>query len=109
MCAGNERSFVSNALTYEQWERRKQQIIRRAEAARAQALRGLVGAVLRGLGTAAWAVAATAGKRWRAYALLRERNATARELHALDDHELKDIGINRSEIEWVVGGQDATR
>ena len=71
MCAGNERSFVSNELTYEQWERRKQQIIRRAEVARAQALRGLVGAVLRGLRTAAWAVAATAGKWRRAYALRR--------------------------------------
>jgi uncharacterized protein YjiS (DUF1127 family) len=109
MCAGNERSLVFNELTYEQWERRKQQIIRRAEAARAQAVRGLVGAVLRGLRTAAWAVAATAGKWWRAYALRRERNAAVRELHALDDRTLKDIGINRSEIEWVVDGEDATR
>ena len=109
MCAGNERAFVFNELTYEQWERRKQQIIRRAEVARAQALRGLVGAVLRELRTAAWTVAATAGKWWRAYALRRERNAAVRELHALDDRTLKDIGINRSEIEWVVGGQDDTR
>jgi len=109
MCAGNEKAFVFNELTYEQWERRKQQIIRRAEVARARALRGLVGAVLRGFRTAAWAVAATAGKWWRAYALRRERNAAVRELHALDDRTLKDIGINRSEIEWVVGGQDDTR
>ena len=109
MCAGNERAFVFNELTYEQGERRKRQIIRRAEVARAQALRSLVGAVLRGLRTAVWAVAATAGKWWRAYTLRRERNAAVRELHALDDRELKDIGINRSEIEWVVGGEDATR
>jgi uncharacterized protein YjiS (DUF1127 family) len=109
MCAGNERAFVFNELTYQQWERRKRQIIRSAQVARAQALRGLVGAVLRGLRTAAWAVAATAGKWWRAYALRRERNAAVRELHALDDRTLKDIGINRSEIEWVVDGQDATR
>ena len=109
MCAGNERSFVFNELTYDQWERRKQQIIRRAEVARARALRGLVDAVLRGLRTAAGAVAATAGKWWRAYALRRERNAAVRELHALDDRTLKDIGINRSEIWWVVGGQDDTR
>jgi uncharacterized protein YjiS (DUF1127 family) len=109
MCAGNEGAFVFNELTYEQWERRKQQIIRRAQVARAQALRGLVSAVLRGLRTAAWAVAATAGKWWRAYALRRERNAAVRELHGLDDRTLKDIGINRSEIEWVVDGEDATR
>ena len=109
MCAGNERSFVFNELTYEQWERRKQQIVRRAEVARARALRGLVGGVLRGLRTAASAVAATAGKWWRAYALRRERNAAVRELRSLDDRSLKDIGINRSEIEWVVHGQDATR
>src|SRR5947209_16051880 len=109
MCAGNERAFVVNELAYEQWERRKQQIIRRAEVARAQALRGLVGAVLRGLRTAAWAVIATAGKWWRAYALRRERRAAVRELHALDDRTLKDLGVNRSEIEWVVWGQDATR
>jgi uncharacterized protein YjiS (DUF1127 family) len=109
MCAGNERAFVSNELTYEQWERRKQQIIRRAEAARARALRRLVSAVLRGLGTAAGAVAATAGKWWRAYALRRERNAAVRELRALDDRTLKDIGINRCEIDWVVDGRDDTR
>ena len=109
MCAGNERAFVFNELTYEQWERRKQQIVRRAEVARARALRGLVGGVLRGLRTAASAVAATAGKWWRAYTLRRQRNAAVRELHALDDRELKDIGITRSEIEWVVDGDDATR
>src|SRR5256885_16460441 len=109
MCAGNERASVFNELTYEQWERRKRQIIRRAEVARAQALRGLVGAVLRELRTAAWTVAASAGKWWRAYALRRERNAAGRELHALDDRMLKDIGINRSEIVWVDGGQGAGR
>ena len=107
MCAGNESAFVFNELTHDQWERRRQQIIRRAEAARA--LRGLVGAVLRGLRTAAWAVFAAAGNRWRAYLRRRERNAAVRELHGLDDRALKDIGINRSEIEWVVDGEDATR
>ena len=109
MCAGNERAFVFNELTYEQWERRKRQIIRSAEVARAQALRGLVGAVLRGLRTAARAVAATAGKWWRAYALRRERNAAVRELHALDDRTLRDIGISRSEIDWVVWSPEVAR
>jgi uncharacterized protein YjiS (DUF1127 family) len=109
MCAGNESAFVFNELTHDQWERRRQRIIRRAEAARARALRGLVDVVRRGLRTAAWGVFAVAGNWWRAYIRRRERNAAVRELHGLDDRTLKDIGINRSEIEWVVDGEDATR
>ena len=109
MCAGNESAFVFNELTHDQWERRRQQIVRRAQADRAQALRGFVSAVLRGLRTAAWAAFAAAGNWWRAYIRRRERNAAVRELHTLDDRTLKDIGINRSEIEWVVDGEDATR
>jgi len=109
MCAGNESAFVFNELTHDQWERRRQQFIRRAEAARARALRGLLYAVLRGLRTAAGAVFAAAGNRWRAHLRRRERNAAVRELRGLDDRSLKDIGINRSEIEWVVDGEDATR
>jgi len=109
MCAGNESAFVFNELTHDQWERRRQRIIRRAEAARARALRGLVDAVLRGLRTAAWAAFAAAGNWWRAYIRRRERNAAVRELRALDDRTLKDIGITRGEIEWVVDGEDDTR
>jgi uncharacterized protein YjiS (DUF1127 family) len=120
MCAGNETSFDFKNLTSDQWERTRRRIISRAEAARAQALRDLFAAVLHGLRTAvsggaaftravAEAVVATAGKWWRAYAFWRERKAAARELHALDDRTLKDLGVNRSEIEWVVWGQDATR
>jgi uncharacterized protein YjiS (DUF1127 family) len=109
MCAGNESAFVLNELTHDQWELRRQQIIRRAQADRARALRGLVAAVWRGLRTAAWAIPAAAGNWWRAYIRRRERNAAVRELRGLDDRALKDIGINRSEIEWVVDGEDATR
>ena len=79
MCAGNETKLDFNSLTSEQWERTRHQIIRRAEAARAQALRDLFSAVPHGLRTAvsggaaftravAEAVVATAGKWWRAYA-----------------------------------------
>jgi uncharacterized protein YjiS (DUF1127 family) len=120
MCAGNETTFYFKSLSSDQWERTRRQIIARAEAARAQALRDLFAAVLYGLRTAAGsaaaltravggAVIATAGKWWRAYALRRERRAAARELHALDDRTLKDIGVSRSEIEWVVRGPHATR
>ena len=62
MCARNESAFIFNELTHDQWERRKQQIIRRAESARARALRGLLYAVLRGLRTAAGAVFTAAGR-----------------------------------------------
>jgi uncharacterized protein YjiS (DUF1127 family) len=120
MCAGNETVFDFKNLTSEQWERTRRQIISRAEAARAQALRDLFTAVLYGLRTAArggaaltravaGAVTVTAGEWWRAYALWRERRAAVRELHKLDDRVLKDIGVNRSEIESVVYGQDAMR
>src|SRR5215813_15241877 len=120
MFVHDEDAFYYNGLTPQEWERARQRIVHRAEAARAQALRDLAGAVLRPLRAAAGAalatirtlataVAATAGKWWRAYALRRERNAAARELRALDDRTLKDIGINRCEIDWVVDGQDDTR
>jgi uncharacterized protein YjiS (DUF1127 family) len=120
MCAGNETTFDFNSLTPDQWERTRHQIIRRAEAARAQALRDLFSTVLHGLRTAgsggaafthavAEVVVATVGKWWRAYALWRERKAAARELHALDDRTLKDLGVSRSEIEWVVRGPHETR
>jgi uncharacterized protein YjiS (DUF1127 family) len=120
MFVHDENAFYYNSLTPEGWERARQRIVRRAEAARAQALRDLAGTVLRPLRAAAGAalaairtlaaaVAATAGKWWRAYALRRERNAAVLELRALDDRTLKDIGINRCEIDWVVDGRDDTR
>src|SRR5215471_5236669 len=109
MFVHDENAFYYNGLTPQEWERARQRIVHRAEAARAQALREIAGAVLRPLRTAARAVAATAGKWWRAYALRRERNAAVWELRALDDRTLKDIGIYRSEIESVVDGQDDTR
>jgi uncharacterized protein YjiS (DUF1127 family) len=119
MCAGNESALDFNNLSSEQWERTRRQIIAQAQAARAQMWRDLFAAVLYGFRTAAGsaaaltrtvagAVIAAAGKWWRAYALRRERRAAARELHALDDRTLKDLGINRSEIEWVVRGPHTT-
>jgi uncharacterized protein YjiS (DUF1127 family) len=104
------------SLTPEQWQRARQQILSRAQAARAQVLRDLAGSVVHPLRAAlgsvaavAEAVIAKASNWWRAYALWRERKAAARELHALDDRTLKDMGVSRSEIEWVVRGPHATR
>jgi uncharacterized protein YjiS (DUF1127 family) len=109
MFVHDENDFYYNGLAPGEWDKARARIIRRAKAARAQALRDLAGVVLRPLRIAAAAVAATAGSWWRAYALRRQRNAAVRELSALDDRTLKDIGINRSEIEWVVDGHDDTR
>ena len=109
MFANDENAFYYNGLPPDEWARARRRIIGRAQAARARALRDLARAVLRPVATLAAAVAATAGKWWRAYALRRERNAAVRELRALDDRTLKDIGISRSEIESVVDGQDDTR
>jgi len=109
MFTNDKNTFYYNGLTPDEWVKARQRIIRRAEAARARALRDLAGAVLRPVQTLATAVAAVAGKWWRAYIRRRERNAAVRELHALDDRTLKDIGINRSEIESVVDRRDDTR
>src|SRR5262245_9618242 len=94
-----------------------QLVIPDAQAARAQAPHDLGGAGLRaaaaGGGAAiirlrAKAVIAEAGKWRRTYTIRRARIAAVRELHALDDRTLGDIGVSRSEIEWVVvHGRDA--
>ena len=107
MFVHDENAFYSNSLTPEEWDKARARILRRAEAARARALREFAAALLRPLRTAPWAAAAAAGTWWRAYIRRRERNAAVRELRALDDRALKDIGITRGEIEWVVDGEDA--
>ena len=84
----------------------------------AQAPHGPGGAGLRALQAAASggaairllakAVIAEAGNWWRTYTIRRARIAAVRGLHALDDRTLSDIGVSRSEIEWVlVHGRDA--
>ena len=97
----------------------RQNLIRRGQAARAQALHDLGDAGMGTLPAAAGggaaiiralakAVVAAAGKWWRAHTIRRIRIAAIRELHALDDRMLRDIGVSRSEIEWVVvRGRDA--
>ena len=108
-------------LTPDQRQRVMHLVIRDAQAARAQAPHDLGGAGLCALQAAAGggaaiirlrakAVIAEAGKWRRTYTIRRARIAAIRELHTLDDRMLKDIGLSRSEIEWVVvHGRDVPR
>jgi uncharacterized protein YjiS (DUF1127 family) len=103
-------------LTPQQWEHFK----RRAQDARTQAMRDLLGGVLSSLRDAAaggWDIIRASGHwgtevarmGWRAHAARRERSRAIRELNGLDDRSLKDIGVNRSEILSVIYGREWTR
>lgn len=43
---------------------------------------------------------------WAAYGAARQRRAAVAALHGLDDRSLRDIGLDRSEIEWAVNGRN---
>ena len=120
MYASDERDFDYRNLTPEQWEQVKRRVTCRAQAARTRALRELPGAGLRAMRAAvgggrdlvralATALAATAERWWAGYVARRARRAAVRELAALDDRTLKDIGVSRSEIESVVYGREVPR
>jgi uncharacterized protein YjiS (DUF1127 family) len=111
--------FEHRPLTPEQLDQLKRAAGRAAREHRARLLRGLgiaalaslrsgvcgARAITRALGHRAAAVA-SAG--WSAYADWRERRAAVKELAALDDRTLRDLGLTRSEIEYVVN-RDAAR
>src|SRR5262249_42847266 len=79
--------------------RAKRYTISVAPSCALQAAAGGGAAIIRAL---AKAVIAAACKSWRAYTIRHARVAAIRELHTLDDHMLKDIGLSHSEIDWVV-------
>jgi len=92
-------------LTLEQWDALRRHVARRAELARAQALRALfrpLRSALQRLAPSLRAGAAVAAGWWRAYAEERRRRQAMAELHGFSDRELKDLGVRRSEIFWVV-------
>ena len=103
MCTSDKiEAFDGRKLTPEQWEHRKRSILWRAQAARAQALRDVAGGILAMSLTIAVGGRDVVRNWWSAYAIRRERKAAIRELGALDDRTLKDIGLGRSEIESVI-------
>src|SRR5262245_66593326 len=109
MCPTRESISDYRSLTPEQWERARQQILGRAHAARARALRELAGAVVHplqaiaagavaGIVDLAEAVAATAREGGRAYALPRAPTAAPRGLRALGSRPLAGRGLHGREI-----------
>jgi uncharacterized protein YjiS (DUF1127 family) len=89
-------------LPPERWELIKDDALVRARQARSQTIREVgswVGAQ----------VAAGARYLFNSYRTWRTRRAAAFELRSLDDRSLRDIGVNRSEIESVVRGWDSSR
>jgi uncharacterized protein YjiS (DUF1127 family) len=105
--------FEHRPLTPEQLDQLKRSAGRAAREHRARLVRNLgiaalaslrnaargAGSIIRALG---YGAAATASAGWSAYADWRERRAAVKELAALDDRTLRDLGLTRSEIEFVV-------
>jgi uncharacterized protein YjiS (DUF1127 family) len=84
-----------------------QQIIREAHAQRAQLLGEMIGNLVVWSWKRLAAVAGAFVRWWQAYAVRRQRLHAKAALHALNDRELRDIGVSRSEIDWVIdNGRD---
>ena len=99
---GNNSREDRRELTAERWELIKAETVVRAQALRAQTLRDFAvwlanrpAALLLG-----WAKAV--GAWWT-------QRSAVRELQGLDNRTLRDMGIARSEIEYLVAGGDPER
>jgi uncharacterized protein YjiS (DUF1127 family) len=89
-------------LTPEQWVLMKKRLVAQAHAGRSQILRDSL-AALRAILRRFAGAAMSAGAGWYATFLAwRGRRAAIGELRALNDRMLRDIGINRYEIEGIV-------
>ena len=93
------------SLTGAQWEALRWHVAHRAERERAQALRAAfrwLGSALRAGTRALQNAGAAATVWWRAYLEERRLRQAMAELQGFSDRELKDVGVRRSEIYWVV-------
>jgi len=79
-----------------------QRMIREARAEQARAVRTALRSVVVRLRTLVVRAGSAVARLGRAYADQRRYGRQMAELNALSDHELKDIGMRRSEIYWVV-------
>src|SRR5262245_37732340 len=89
-------------MSPEEQQRYVQRIVAQAHRARSRAIYDLL---IRGPLRLAAAVAV----RWRAAARSIKRRRAIRELQAFDDRSLRDLGLNRSEIEAAVDGSGPLR
>jgi uncharacterized protein YjiS (DUF1127 family) len=105
------------ALSDAEWADLKQRVERRARADRGEAIRSAVAALwalpdrlaeTAGPWIAHFAVRTRLAARhaWRAYRVARRRRLAVRQLNALDDRSLKDIGLRRGGIHAAVYRHD---
>lgn len=99
---GNKRREDRRELDSERWELIRAATVERAHALRAQLLRDF----------ATWLVKRPAAivLRWsQSIGAWRAQRSAVRELQGLDNRLLHDMGIARSEIEYLVAGGDPER
>jgi uncharacterized protein YjiS (DUF1127 family) len=94
--------FDYHSLSPEQRGIVVRRIIRRAQADRAEAIRGALRIPVRWLWNAAVGAVAAVARSAATYARERRCRQGIAELQSLTDRDLKDIGVRRSEIYWVV-------
>jgi uncharacterized protein YjiS (DUF1127 family) len=110
-----------HSLTPGQRDAVVRRVVREAKAERAAVMRDF----FRLLGSRTWAAGVRGyrslrpagaaalgliGAGWRRYQRRRRRRIAAARLHAMDDRMLKDIGLRRGEIDFVLSGiEDPTR
>ena len=98
----NLQRIDCQALPAERQHGPERLMIRETHAAQAMLSRAMVDRLARSLRRGAIRIVTDLVVRWRAHVERRQRLSAMAQLQGLDDFELKDIGLNRSEIPWVV-------
>jgi uncharacterized protein YjiS (DUF1127 family) len=98
----NLQRIDCQVLPAERQHGRERLMIRQTHAAKTMLSRAMVNRLARSLRRAAIRFATDIVVRWRAHVERRQRLSAMAQLQGLDDFELKDIGLSRSEIPWVV-------
>ena len=94
-----KQNIASSAVAFGRWDLDAAAVEAAAREARAHELARLVGVLARAVNTAFKAIFVAPLAHWR------RRTALANELYSLDERMLKDIGLSRSEIPFIVSGK----